>query len=190
MTNYIKAIYASIIGSSMLLFSSCSEPHYSLMFLNEADNADAGAKLTIMYQGRYYEKLPLLSLNNFSSFRSRPEADGTYSVALYVNKMYAQRLFTATTSKHNKLLLPVAGGLAHTPIRITKPITDGTLVIWGGLTGYDLYRISQKLKAQQPEVEEKRYLKEDPRKEQEFKPSGEIQKDAQGRLIPQIPSAR
>ncbi len=189
MTNYLKSIYATVISCGMLLLTACSDPPYSLMFLNEADNANAGAKLTIMYKGRYYEKLPLLSLNQFSSFRSFPAADGSYGVALYVDKKYSQRLFTATAAKRNKLLLPVAGGLAYEPIRITGPITDGVLVVWGGLSGYDLFRISEKLRALKPEIEEKRYVEEDPRPAPEFKPSGDIQKDSQGRLIPQIPSA-
>ncbi len=186
----VKPVGGLIATCCALGLSACSDPPYSIMFLSEADNANAGAKLTVSFHKRYYDKLPLLSLQHFSSFKSFLSTDGSYGVVLYVNKMYNQRLFTATAAKHNKMLLPVVGGLAFEPLLITRPISDGQLVLWGGLNGYDLYRISQELRPLNPEIEKKRYLEETPRPLPKVKPSGDIEKDLQGRLIPQVPSAR
>ncbi len=186
----LQRIVLLAAGCCSLVLSACSDPPYSMMFLSEADSAAAGAKLTTSFRGRYFDRLPLLSLQHFSSFKSFLNPDGSYGIVLYVNKMYTQRLFTATAAKRNKLLLPVVSGLAFEPLLITTPITDGQLVIWNGLNGYDLYRISETLRPLNPDIEKGRYLKENPRPLPKLKPSSEVKKDSQGRLIPQIPTAQ
>ncbi len=177
-----------LLACAGFILTACSQEPYRFMFLTETDNAYAGAKLTVMHDGHYYDKLPLLTQEHFQRFKSVKNADGSYGIILYLNKMYGQRLYTATAGKKGKLVLPVFSGPACEPLLINAPVTSGKLYIRKGLNGYDLYRISKEIAPMDEKVEEKRYLKEDPRPKLDFKPSGNIQKDPQGRPIPQIPT--
>ncbi len=177
-----------LLSCAGFILTACSQDPYKFMFLTETNDAYAGAKLTLMHNGHYYDKLPLLTQDHFQRFKSVKNADGSYGVILYLNKAYSQRLYTATAGKQGKLVLPVLSGLAFEPLMINAPVTSGKLYVRKGLNGYDLYRLSKVLAPMDEKAEEKRYLKKDPRPKHEFKPSGDIHKDTQGRPIPQIPN--
>ena len=85
------------------------------------------------------------------------------------------------------LILPVVNGLAFQPLRIDGPITDGKLVIWNGLNGYDLKQIARDIKPENPEMEKKRFKKKNPRPLPKLKRDDRNQKkDHTGRVIGEI----
>jgi len=108
---------------------------------------------------------------------------------LYTPKEYRMRLYTETQQNLGKHILPVIDGLAFDPMEIDCGISDGQLIIWGGLNGYDLRRISETLEPVDPEIEEKRYLDDDPRPKPELPKEAAPMKDEHGRIIPELYSS-
>jgi len=179
--------YTLLISVFSLLSVSCQkEEPYKVAFLTESEGTEMGSKFIINFKGKFYTRLPMMTLKNFKQFKSYLADDGSYGVTLYVDKKYTSRLYTATASKINMRLLPVISGMAFTPQRIDYPITNGKLHIPNGLNGYDLRRLSESLSPVIKEIEEKRYLEIDPRPRPNYKPTKNQAKDIHGRTIPEL----
>lgn len=179
--------YTLLISVTSLLFVSCQqEKPYQVIFLTESEGEGMGSKFIVNFKGKTYTSLPMLSVDNFKHFKSFLAEDGSYGVVFYVDPKYTSRLYTASASKISKFMLPVVSGMAFTPQLITEPLRD-QLVIWNGLNGYDLRRISEKISPVEPEIEEKRYLEIDPRPRPDFKEIKNQQRDFHGRTIPELP---
>ncbi|MBR5889480.1 MAG: hypothetical protein IKY92_05495 [Akkermansia sp.] len=181
-----KIFFAFCTLAGALLLGSCQQKQIKAYFLTESSNPEGGAAFNVRYDGRMYNRMPIMSLKHFEKFRSFMAEDGSYGIVLYTPKEYINRLFTETQQNIGKHLLPVIGGLAYQPLEIDCGITDGQLIIWGGLNGYDLKRLSKVLKPATPEIEEKRYLDEDPRPLPELPESAAPVKDEHGRIIPEL----
>lgn len=172
--------------SAAFSFTSCQPEPYKAYFLTESSNPEGGAAFNIRYNGRMYNRMPIMSLRHFEKFKSFMADDGSYGVVLYTPKEYRLRLYTETQQNIGKMLLPVIDGLAFPPMEIDCGISDGQLIIWGGLNGYDLRRIGETLEAIDPEIEEKRYMEEDPRPKPELPKEATHRKDSHGRVIPEL----
>lgn len=183
MTKHLFLISAM---AGALMLGSCQQKQFKAYFLTESSNPEGGAAFNVRYDGRMYNRMPIMSLKHFEKFRSFMAEDGSYGVVLYTPKEYRLRLFTETQQNIGKHILPVIGGLAYQPMEIDCGITDGQLIIWGGLNGYDLKRLSETLEAATPEIEEKRYLDEDPRPIPELPENAAPVKDEHGRIIPEL----
>lgn len=173
--------------AAVTLLGSCQQQkQYRAYFLTESSNPQGGAAFNVRYNGRMYNNMPIMSLKHFEKFKSFMADDGSYGVVLYTPKEYRLRLFSETQQNIGKHILPVIDGLAFPPMEIDCGITDGQLIIWGGLNGYDLRRMSESLKPVDPEIEEKRYLDDNPRPKPELPKNATPGKDAHGRVIPEL----
>ena len=168
------------------LLGSCQQKQYRAYFLTESSNPQGGAAFNVRYNGRMYNNMPIMSLKHFEKFKSFMADDGSYGVVLYTPKEYRLRLYSETQQNIGKHLLPVVDGLAFPPMEIDCGITDGQLIIWSGLNGYDLRRMSEELEPIDPEIEEKRYLDDNPRPKPELPKNASPIKDEHGRLVPEI----
>ncbi|MBQ2379087.1 MAG: hypothetical protein II295_01715 [Akkermansia sp.] len=159
----------SVVAAAVLACSCQQQRTYPVFFLVQDANTvtdaaeSSSARQIIRYKGVTYTRIPILSLDHFESFESHINPnDGSYGVTLYAKKEWRNRLYFNTLDKSGMLMLPVVNGLAMEPMRIA-PVNDGALVIWNGLNGYDLRMIGRTLKPRNPELEKKRYKKENPR---------------------------
>lgn len=184
-----KAFLYLCTAMGALLLSNCQQKQYKAYFLTESSNPEGGAAFNVRYNGRMYNRMPIMSLKHFERFKSFMADDGSYGLVLYTPKEYRLRLYTETQQNIGKQILPVIDGLAFDPMEIDQGIMDGQLIIWGGLNGYDLKRISETLKPVEPEIEEKRYLDEDPRPKPELPEEAAPMKDKHGRIIPELYSS-
>lgn len=189
--NISRRIFLTLAAAATACFCSCQQDvNYPVFFLTETDSNVAGAKLTVYYNGKYYNRLPAISQKHFGKFRSFLNTqDGSYGVRLFVKEEYRGHLFYMTQNNTGHLLLPVVGGLAYQPMMIDRGITDGELDIHGGLNGYDLKMIGKQIDAAEPEIEEKRYLDKNPRplpKPEKIRPANK--KDRHGRTMAELPS--
>lgn len=184
-----KALFYLCAAAGFLALSSCQQKQYKAYFLAESSVPEAGAAFNVRYNGRMYNRMPLMSLKHFEKFKSFMADDGSYGIVLYTPKEYRTRLFTETQQNIGKHLLPVIDGLAFEPMEIDRGITDGQLIIWGGLNGYDLKRISETVDPVNEEMEEKRYLDDDPRPKPELPKEAAPSKDEHGRIIPELYSS-
>ena len=177
-------LLCSLAAASLL--GSCQQKPYRAYFLTESSNPQGGAAFNVRYNGRMYNNMPIMSLKHFDKFKSFMADDGSYGVVLYTSKEYRLRLYSETQQNIGKHLLPVIDGLAFPPMEIDCGISDGQLIIWGGLNGYDLRRIGESLDAVDPEIEEKRYLDDNPRPKPELPKDATPRKDEHGRVIPEL----
>lgn len=184
-----KVFLTLCLATSALVLGSCQQKQYKAYFLTESSNPEAGAAFNVRYNGRMYNRMPIMSLKHFEKFKSFMADDGSYGAVLYTPKEYRMRLYTETQQNIGKHILPVIDGLAFEPMEIDCGISDGQLIIWGGLNGYDLRRISETLEPVDPEMEEKRYLDDDPRPKPELPKEAAPQKDEHGRIIPELYSS-
>ncbi len=145
------------------LLTSCQQKPYPVFFLTEKDSAEVSSGPVIKHGPHYYTKQPILTLDNVEKYRSFLMPDGSYGVELFVKNEYHTRLYNGTVASVGRRMLPVVNGYAFTPMKIDRPISDGEVVIWGGLNGYDLRMISRTVKPINAELEKKRYAWDNPR---------------------------
>lgn len=178
------------IGAALLC--SCQQKTYPVLFLAQEGHDDqdpaayTSAKHIVYYNGRAYTRSPVMTLNHFAKFKSELDpTDGSYGVTLFAKPEWKMHLYTQTLHKDGLIMLPVVNGLAMEPMRIS-PVSDGILKIWNGLNGYDLWRISRTVEPINPEIEEKRYLKENPRPIPKMPKDVQQRKDFTGRTVGEI----
>ncbi len=169
----------------MSLFSSCQQQTYPVFFLTENNGTEEGARFVTKHGSHYYTKQPLFSLEHFEKFCSYLEPDGSYSVELFIKNEYRTRLEFMYMYNKGKLLLPVVNGHALAPMRLDRPISDGSLVLWG-VNGYDLKQIANTVKPINEEIEKKRYKDKDPRPKPQKPKVRSQSKDLFDRTIPEI----
>lgn len=184
----MNKILLSVLLAAGAMVSCQNNKEYPVFFLTESGGNEAGAGFNLYYNGKYYSRMPILALKHCEKFRSFINPDGSYGVVLYLKDEYRNRLYTTTLQHQGSNLLPIVNGLAFEPTYIDRGITDGTLVIWNGLNGYDLKMLSKTLEPAEPEIETKRYLDENPRPLPPKPKSEKRIKDAAGRDIRQLSS--
>lgn len=185
----MNKLFLSLLLAAGALVSCQNNKEYPVFFLTESGGNESGAGFNLYYNGKYYNRMPILSLKHCEKFRSFINPDGSYGVVIYLKDEFRNRLYTTTLQNQGRYMLPIVNGLAFEPTYIDRGITDGTLVIWNGLNGYDLKMLGQTLQPVEPEIEEKRYLDENPRPlpPRPDKNSKRI-KDSAGRDIRQLSS--
>ena len=87
----------------------------------------------------YFRKIPEVSTRNIISFSPFPADDKkTYGIVFKLNEQGRKRLLEATTMNQGRLLLALVNGQPLGVVRIDKPVNDGTLVIWSGVTQQEI----------------------------------------------------
>ncbi len=176
-----------MLGAAALsLLTGCQQQRpYPVFFLAENEGAEEGARFVFKHGTRHYTKQPIFALEHFEKFCSYLEPDGSYSVELFVKDEYRTRLEFLYEYNRGRLVLPMVNGHALSPLRLDRPIKDGSLVLWG-VTGYDIKQIARTVKPINEEIEEKRFLDDDPRPKPKKPDVKEQSKDVFGRTIPEI----
>lgn len=96
-------------------------------------------KVNTLAGERYFRKVPEVGTNDIVAFSPFPSDDGTtYGVVFKFSKRAAQRLNASTNLNQGKLLLGLVNGQAVGVVRIDKPVTDGMLVMWGGIQANEI----------------------------------------------------
>ena len=181
--------YLTLLAPIVVLLSSCQQKPYPIFFLSEARSTEGStSKFILMYNGRPYTRMPIVTHENFKSYHSFMDMqDGSYGIVLTLKDELINRLYSISVEKEGMLILPVVNGLAFQPVRIDRPFTDGKLVIWGGLNGYDLMQIARDIKPENEEMEKKRFMRKNPRPLPKLDPKQRNQKrDYTGRTIGEI----
>ena len=87
----------------------------------------------------YFRKVPEVSTKNITSFSPFPADDKkTYGIVFKLDTQGTKRLLEATTMNQGKLLLALVNGQPLGVVRIDKPVNDGMLVIWNGITQQEI----------------------------------------------------
>lgn len=117
-------------------------PPASVTFHMEGSAAEApkfSRKVRTLAGEKYFRKVPEISTKDVVSFSPFPADDKkTYGLVFKVDKRAQRRLMASTTSNRGKLLLALVNGQALGVVRIDKPVNDGILVIWSGITNEEI----------------------------------------------------
>lgn len=143
---------------------SCANKPYPVMFHMESDlQGEGGLRFSRPFKGKYYDVTPFVSTKMFKQYASFVNPDGSYGAQFLVEDEWRMRIQQLTTAKKGKTILPTVNGLGMERMVIDRPITDGILVIWSGLNGYDLKMINESIDAANIAIEKPRFLDKNPR---------------------------
>lgn len=140
MKYYIALILA--LTSLIALGNGKKTPPASVSFHLQGSPAEApkfARKVKTLAGEYYFRKVPEISSRDIVAFSPFPADDKkTYGLVFKINNQAARRLQATTSMNQGKLLLSLVNGQAVGVVRIDKPVKDGMLVIWGGISQQEL----------------------------------------------------
>ena len=93
----------------------------------------------------FFRRVPELTQRHIKGYYPFPANDGaSYGVAFKLNKSGSDALAVISTVNQGKKLLTVVDGEPVDTTVLDKPIRDGHIVVWGGLTKSDLAKFDKK----------------------------------------------
>jgi len=100
----------------------------------EGGNPKMVFKQLVAGKERWFSTTPEISTRDVASFSPFPAEDqGSYGVAVQLDRRGANRLAALTTANKDKFLVAVVNGRVVDAVIIDKQVTDGILVIWKGV---------------------------------------------------------
>ena len=93
----------------------------------------------------YFRRSPEITAKDVICFKPFPANDGSYGATFSLSKVGTQRLAAITTQNQKRWFATMLNGKPIDMVYIDRPVQDGTLVIWQGLTRSDLGRFTMKL---------------------------------------------
>jgi hypothetical protein len=91
-------------------------------------------------QTRYFRRLPEINSKDVAAFRPCPSDSGgdDYGIVFQLKETAARRMAAITNANQGRWLLAQINGRVVDAVQIDKPIEDGFLVVWKGVTTADL----------------------------------------------------
>lgn len=88
---------------------------------------------------RWFSRTPEISMNDMVAFRPFPSGDGDeYGIVFQLKDGAKRRLNALSVAHQGKYLLAQANGRVVDGVVIDKPVDDGLIVIWKGLSEDDV----------------------------------------------------
>jgi hypothetical protein len=117
-------------------------PPASISFHLEGSAAEApkfAREFNTLAGARYFRKVPEINSKNIQACSPFPADDKrTYGMVFKLNAQGTKRLNEVTTMHRDKLLLSLVNGQPLGIVRIDRPVSDGVLVIWTGITQQEI----------------------------------------------------
>jgi hypothetical protein len=139
-----------ILALSPVTFASGKkEPKASITFHMETegtDNPKMIAPQMVNGQTRYFRRTSEVSLRDISSFRPFPADNGQgYGLVLKLKPNATNRLAAITTANQGRWLMAQVNGRPVDGVMIDKPVNDGFIVIWKGITDADIAILDEEM---------------------------------------------
>lgn len=120
-----------------------------LSFHIEADPNDNPKMVVpqfVQNQQRYFRRVPDIATRDIESFKPFQADDGVSNgLVLKLTDRAARRLSALTTSNLDRWLLATVNGRTVDTLMIDRPINDGILVIWKGVSAADITNLDKAL---------------------------------------------
>ncbi len=140
----MKRRLAALLSISILVFApalmagSKADHKYSLSFHLETDSNDNPKMIFTQEDNgktRYFRRMPEVTSKDVVSFSPFPsEANDGYGVVFRLKDNAARRLVAVTSINQGRWLIAQINGRMVDAVVIDKPISDGLLVVWKGVT--------------------------------------------------------
>lgn len=103
------------------------------------ENPKMVAPFDVGGQQRFFRRMPEVSMKDFSAFSPFPSDDGqTYGVVFQLKAAANRRLSAITQVNQGKMLIAQVNGRVVDAVIIDKPVNDGLIVIWKGITDAEI----------------------------------------------------
>lgn len=93
----------------------------------------------------YFRRTPEIVAKDLIAFQPFPAKDGSYGATFYLSKIAKQRLAAVTTKNQKSWFATMLNGRPIDCVYVDKPVHDGQLVSWQGLTRADIARFTMKI---------------------------------------------
>lgn len=94
---------------------------------------------------RTFRRMPEITTKDVASFAPFPSDDGDYGVIFVLKENAAKRLSAITNVNQGRYLMSQLNGRIVDGVLIEKPVEDGKLVIWKGVTLADIALLDESL---------------------------------------------
>ncbi|MEI6606664.1 MAG: hypothetical protein WCP35_15255 [Verrucomicrobiota bacterium] len=95
---------------------------------------------------RYFLRTPEITMKDMVAFSPIPSGAGEdYGLVFQLKATASQRLYSLSVANPGKYLLAQANGRVVDGVWIDKPVSDGMLVIWKGITTGDIKLFDKEL---------------------------------------------
>jgi len=113
-----------------------------ISFHLEGDPSD-GQKRVLQVGNRCYQRVPILTIDDFSAFRAFPAKDGKgFGVVLTMLPHAANRARAAMGQAEGKSVLPIVNGKATQTLRAGH-LKDDKMVVWSGVSEEELKQLEE-----------------------------------------------
>jgi len=125
-------------------------PEHTVSFHIEGNEQDGPSRVfleMILGEEKFFNRIPEITHEQFVSYYPFEARDGTtFGAAIYLDERGRNRLVQLSTAHQDTYLMTVTNGLATHYVKIDRPINDGIIVIWRGLTPEIIEWFDKKLK--------------------------------------------
>jgi len=86
-------------------------------------------------------KIPSFSFKDIETYQPFVAKNGSFGAIFTLGRTALNRLFHHTVENQGSLMISMINGTVSEPLKIDKPIKDGKLVVWNGLTERDIHSL-------------------------------------------------
>lgn len=97
-------------------------------------------------QTRYFRRMSEIGSKDIASFRPFPSESGDYGLVLVLKGAAANRISALTNVNQGRWMISQVNGRVVDGVLIDRPVTDGKLVIWKGVSLADLEILDKEFK--------------------------------------------
>ena len=150
MNRRLPLILILALGALVPLHAGDGKRKHSIAIHSEGSPADGEKRVfprNVLGEERFFRISPEITETNFKAFYPFKADDGTsFGATFFLDDKAALRLDQLTTADQGKFVLAVVDGQPVDYMTIDKPVTDGVITIWRGLSQEHLEFMEKKLK--------------------------------------------
>lgn len=94
---------------------------------------------------RFFGRTPDVNSKDIAAFAPFPSDDGGYGVLFVLKEHAGKRLAALTNANQGRFILSILNGRVVDGVQIDKPVEDGKLVVWKGVTLADIALLDESL---------------------------------------------
>ncbi|MGC6425428.1 MAG: hypothetical protein ACON5H_00345 [Akkermansiaceae bacterium] len=112
---------------------------------NQQDGPKYAFPLPVYGKQVYFRRSPEIVTKDVIAFKPFLAKDGSYGATFYLSKVAKQRLAAITTKNQKSWFATMLNGRPIDCVFVDRPVEDGQLVAWQGLTRADIGRFTLKI---------------------------------------------
>ena len=112
---------------------------------NKQDGPKRAFPLPVYGKQVYFRRTPEIVTKDVIAFKPFPAKDGSFGATFFLSKVAKQRLAAITTKNQKSWFAAMLNGRPIDCVFVDRPVQDGKLVVWQGLSRSDIGRFVMKI---------------------------------------------